>query len=283
VLTSLDTLTTTFMLTVKDSPAWHVPRKVSDFAQGVELPVGIKRSWFSKDVAHEMTSIDDYIVGAMSLSDDDAKISLRTKAAEKDSVVLDVRRIDGVLSAEVHYLEGSEAEMSPTALDEAAVAHVERLWDALRSGVADVLGHRERLLAVAMDGGDVCEKNLVTALVEKIVAEIAPTVAEIARRSPNALELSLKAESEHGRREEIYVKKADLAAKLAPLGAAEKKLFAPLAILSATGIVSDKVGRTEKADKTEKSGAVEKVADKIEKKTTGRESVPDESAWETTH
>ena len=277
VLTSLGVLTTTFMLTVKESPAWHAPRRVGDFAKGVELPVGVKRSWFSKDVANEMTSIDDYIVGAMALSDDDAKITLRKKVTDKDSVVLDVRRIEGVLSAELHHIGEAGTDASPTALDDAAIAHVERLWDAMRSGVSDVLGHRERLLAVAMDGGDVCEKNLVTALIEKIVAQIAPTVSEIARRSPNALELSLKAESEQGRREEIYVKKADLAAKLEPLGASERKLFAPFALLAAI----EKNGGGPSGPTSQAGQA--SLIDKVEKKPTGRESVPDEGAWETTH
>ena len=265
VLTSLETLTTTFTLTSRDAPAWHVPRRVGEFAKGIELPVGVKKSWFSKGVAHEMTSVDDFIIAGMDLSDDDAKITLRKKVAERDSIVIDVRRIEGVLSAELSNPGESDGSSLPTALDDAAIAHVERLWDALRTGVADVLGHRERLLAISMDGGDVCEKNLVTPLIEKIIAQLTPTVAEIARRSPNALELSLKAESEQGRREEIYVKKADLAAKLSPLGPNEKKLFAPLAILPAV----------------EKNGG---GGDKAEKKApTGRESVPDENAWETTH
>ena len=268
VLTSLETLTTTFTLTVRDAPAWHVPRRVGEFAKGVELPVGTKKSWFSKDVAHEMTGVDDYVIAGMDLSDDDAKITLRKKVTEKDSVVIDVRRIDGVLSAELTHPGESDAAALPTALDDAAIAHVERLWDALRTGVADVLGHRERLVAVSMNGGDVCEKDLVTPLIEKIIAQLAPTVAEIARRSPNALELSLKAESEQGRREEIYVKKADLAAKLAPLGPNEKKLFMPLTIVPTA----------------EKNGGGGGGGEKIEKKgATGRESVPDENAWETTH
>jgi hypothetical protein len=56
-------------------------------------------------------------------------------------------------------------------------------------------------------------------------------VNEIARRSPNASELSLKLENDGGKREEIYVKKEDLAAQLDALGPQEKALFSPLGLL----------------------------------------------------
>jgi hypothetical protein len=58
----------------------------------------------------------------------------------------------------------------------------------------------------------------------------APIVAEIARRSPNALELSLKCETDGGRREELYLRKKDLVAKLEPLTPPARALFAPLAL-----------------------------------------------------
>jgi hypothetical protein len=67
--------------------------------------------------------------------------------------------------------------------------------------------------------------------IERLLRLLAPTVNEIARRSPNASELSLKTEDDNGRREEIYVKKDELAAHIEPLGEREKALFLPLKLL----------------------------------------------------
>jgi hypothetical protein len=108
--------------------------------------------------------------------------------------------------------------------------HVERLWQLLRSRVAACLAHRDQVTGVHIDFEDVFEKHLVVTLLERVVDILAPTVHEIARRSPNPRELSLKVESDLGQREEIYVKKEDLVRKLEVLGLEERRLFAPLAL-----------------------------------------------------
>lgn len=64
--------------------------------------------------------------------------------------------------------------------------------------------------------------------IRNLVAFAAPIVAEIARRTPNAAELALKLVKEGGRREEIYVRKADLAKKLEILEPSQQLAFAPL-------------------------------------------------------
>ena len=58
----------------------------------------------------------------------------------------------------------------------------------------------------------------------------APTVREIAKRSPNAFELTLKTEAEGGRREELYLRKEALVSTLQPLPAKGREVFAPLGL-----------------------------------------------------
>jgi hypothetical protein len=58
----------------------------------------------------------------------------------------------------------------------------------------------------------------------------APTVREIAKRSPNEFELSLKQENDSGRREEIYLRKEQLVSNLQPLSSVGREVFAPLGL-----------------------------------------------------
>jgi hypothetical protein len=219
-----------FTLSTRELLAWHHPRKVGEFAKGVQLGVGVRRSWFGKGVQHESVLVDDYVLSGFDLAEDSADIWLRKKATERDSIVLNIRRDADKLSAEVHHPGDADAEGLPTALDGDALEQLDRMWQLLRAGVSDVLPHKERLVTLELEGEDVCGADRVVPFVEHVIKLLAPTVAEISKRSPNVSELSLKAETDNGRREEFYVKKADLVSKLDGLGTDERRLFAPLGI-----------------------------------------------------
>lgn len=88
VFTHADDLVTSFQLNAGKLPDWRQPRKVSEFATGVELPVGIKRGWFSRSVQQELASLDDAFIGSFDLQKDRAEICLRKKATEKDSIAI---------------------------------------------------------------------------------------------------------------------------------------------------------------------------------------------------
>jgi hypothetical protein len=94
--------------------------------------------------------------------------------------------------------------------------------------VNDVLPHRERLTRVELAGEDLFEQGAFIPFFQRIVKLFAPIVGEIAKRSPNPAELSLKQENDAGRREEVYVKKQDLMGKLAALDEQGRAVFAPL-------------------------------------------------------
>jgi hypothetical protein len=219
-----------FSLSTRELLAWHHPRKVGEFAKGVQLAVGVRRSWFGKGVQHEPVNVDDYTLSGFDLSEERADIWLRKKPTERDSIVLNIRRDDDKLSAEVHHPGDPDAEGLPTALDGPALEQLDRLWQLLRAGVSDVLPHKEKLETLELEGEDVCASDRVVPFVEHVIKLLAPTVVEISKRSPNTSELSLKVETDDGRREEFYVKKADLMSKLDGLGVEERRVFAPLGI-----------------------------------------------------
>ena len=220
-----------FSLSIEGLDDWKRPRRVSEFAQGVDLMVGARKSWFSKKVEPEVLHLDDYFVGGFEISDDAAEIRLRKKADQPDSLIFNVRKVDGELVAEIHRPDDPEVEgQLPSRVDAGDLVQLERLWQLLRTASSSALDRKEHVISIHLDGEDVFEGGLVVPLVERIVRILAPTLAEIDRRSPNANELSLKTESDAGHREEIYLNKEDLVRKLTALPPAERERFAPLGL-----------------------------------------------------
>ncbi len=236
ILGSPGQIVTSFTLAASQVPALQHPRKVGDFVKGISLPVGVKRGWFQRSVQAELAVLDEIIVGAFELTNSSADIYLRKKALEKDTLVLKIQRQEGETTAQIHFPEDAEAEGLGTAIEESARGQIESLWQALRTACEEVLAWKERLVSVQFAGTDVVETDNLQPFLRAIVGVIGPVVAEITRRSPNSAELSLKAEVEKGRREEIYIRKADLASKLEPLPNEQKQLFAGLGLFDSHAV-----------------------------------------------
>ena len=226
-------LVASFTLAAETIDEWRVPRHVRDFATDVTMPVGVKRSLFKRSVTSETITLDEYVLGGFELRDDRAELRLRKRADAPDSLVFNMHRLEDKLSAEVHHPDDVEAESGlPAVLDESAAKEVERLWQQLRSSCGPLLAKKRRLVALSLGGADVTEHDLGTKVVALVVATIAQTVGEVARRSPNAHELSLKVENDAGRREEIYLRKAQLVSALSSVTPKERGVFDPLGLIA---------------------------------------------------
>lgn len=215
-----------FALSVDAVEAWQKPRRISDFAQGITLPVGVKRSLFKRTVSYEPITLDDLFVGGFDLDEDAAELRLRRKPDQKDALVFKLRHTEAGLVAEVEHPGESGAEALDPVLDPSATTELERFVTLLRSSCGPVVSHKSRLLDVTLHGRGVFEEHLVRDLLGAMVKILSPTVAQISRRSASPVELTLKTEEDDGRRQEVYVKKAELFAKLDAVPA--NGLFDPL-------------------------------------------------------
>lgn len=212
---------------------WRHPRRVSEFARGLDLLVGARKSWFKKTVERDIVHLDEMFLGGFVLGTDVAEIRVRKRPEAPDSLVFRLARRDEQLFAEVLHPDVPEADDQLTrALESHDRANVERLWQMLRHASMRVVPFRTRVLGVTVDGLDPFEAGAsrVVGLVERLVALLAPTVQEIDRRSPSPDELSLKIEREDGSREELYLKKAALIARLAEVPAEARSLLLPLGL-----------------------------------------------------
>lgn len=226
-----DGIATAFTIAPHRTTAWNSPRKVSDFVEGVDLKVGVEKSWLRGTVTAKQLNVDDWTIMQFEMSDEAFELVLRRKLTEKEMLVFHIRRNDaGGISGTVEHPGAPGAEALPGNLGGQDVNQIERIWIALKQSTRDVLEQKEQLLNVSLDGQPVFENGLALPFVVRLVAMFGPTVREIAKRSPNEFELTLKTEAEGGRREELYLRKEALISTLQPLPAKGREVFAPLGL-----------------------------------------------------
>ena len=224
-----DGLYSAFSLVPSRLESWNQPRLVRDFAEGTELMVGVEKSWLRGTVTPKQVLVDDWIVTEFAFSDDVFEITLKKRVADHESLSFRVERGDAGLIGKV-----SSTGDASSALDGPLTPHdlasLERVWRAIAVSAQELANHKGDLLEVSLDGQAVFEHRLVLPFVARLITTFAPTVHEIALRSPSSQELSLKRETEAGRREEIYLRKDELLGKLQPLTAEGRRIFAPLGL-----------------------------------------------------
>lgn len=218
-----------FTLDVSRVPAWGHPRKVSELASNLDLRVGVKKSWIKGTVSTENVRLDDWIIGDLEFDELRTTISLRRKVDQKDALVFKFTTAGGQTIATVDHPGDPNADAVPGEMDPSDLPSALAFVAAVREAASALLPHKSRLVFVRLDGTEVTQGPVIP-VVQRLVAMLAPTVLEIAQRSPSAYELSLKRESNDGRREELYLRKEELASKLQPLPAVGRHIFAPLGL-----------------------------------------------------
>jgi hypothetical protein len=241
ILTLPQGITTRFSLAASQVREWTVPRRVSEFTEGLVLKIGVKKGWMKKTVDLEPIVLDDYIVSGFELDESTAEIRLRRKPDQEDAFVFRAKRGEDKSFAEVLRPLDDGADAHASALDADDRAMLERFWGRIVTAVTPLLAHREALTSVALDGRDLFDHDRIVPFMERIVEMLAPVLVEVDRRSPNPEELSLKVEDEKRRREEIYLRKADLVARVEGLPADLRQVFDQLGLtggetLSATDV-----------------------------------------------
>jgi len=221
---------TSFMLGTAKHPHWAQPRKVSEFVPALDLTVGTKKSFFKGVVSPELVHLGDYVIGKADVHNRGAEIALRKKAELKDSYIFKIQKSDKGISGEVERPDDPNAKALSPALSPEDAEQIDKLAQLVREGFEPLFTERESVVRVDLDGKDVVKNRLGLALVSRLVKTFAPLVEEITQRSPSEQELSLKLEDDHGKREELYLRRDELLKKLQPLNAEGRGVFAPLGL-----------------------------------------------------
>ncbi len=229
-----DGLTTSFTVDVSADDAWGRPRKVGEISPGLSLQVGFKKAFLRSSLHPDIHALDDFFIGELELGPETMELHLRRKPdSPRDAFVLDLDvGADGEPAAKIARRGDKSGESdAPFVVQGEDLARVVELAEALRQECERLIGRKTRLLSAQLDDRDVFERGLVRQVFERIARRMAPVAAEVDAHSPNPEELSLKIQNADGRREELYLRKQDLVALVAPLPPEAQALFAGLSFL----------------------------------------------------
>jgi hypothetical protein len=213
----------------KDAVAFPAVVRVERFAPGLELHAPEAGGFFRKEIRLKPQKVDKLFVVELAAGDGGA-FKLRAGADGTGiGFAFEVSGGDGARRVKAaHFGEkGEGTAYEPPAED---IAKITSLFDEITQGAGEARFLRKRLVEATLDGDAYVAHEEPTVLVERLIEEMAPVVQEIARRSKSNEELVIKRITGDKRREEIFIAKSELVAKLAPLPANLRRLFLPLGL-----------------------------------------------------
>ncbi len=98
---------------------------------------------------------------------------------------------------------------------------------------------RKRLIGATLDEISLLDQPSLRVVAERVIGAMAPITRAIVEHSSAEGELVLKRILDGNRREEIFVSRAELLARLAPLSASRRSLFEPLGLGEPSGATHD--------------------------------------------
>lgn len=214
----------------------HVLR-VEKLVERLDVQAPETAGWIKKEVKLRPQRLDrDWIIELLLATDatrrrTSARMKLRN-APDGSGVGFDV--VVGDDEPRVRMVRVGEGELPPFELADVDTEKLVFLRDKLAQAAADLPRARRSLVAARLDGVPLESHDHPRALVERLVAALAPPVQEIARRSLAPDELVLKRQLGDGKREEIFVGKGGLRERLAALPQPLRGIFAPLGLADAT-------------------------------------------------
>ncbi len=215
--------------------AWARARRIGDLAPGLTMQVGFKKAFLRSSVQPDVVTLDELVIGSLEIGPDSMELHLRRKIdAPRDAYVVTVDPTeDGRSIVKITRMDerGGGNSDAPFESQGEEAARILELNSVLRRECANLLQYRKRLLSAQLDGHEVFERGMVQVLLARIADRLSPVATEVSRHSPNQSELSLKLEREGGRREEVYLRKADLVQMVAALPPEAQHLYAGLAFL----------------------------------------------------
>ncbi len=211
---------------------FSAPRRGAEIFDGkFDLPVGLKKAWLKKEPAVEFMRLDDTFL--LEVNDDDGVCQLRLSkktAQSAEGVLLQLSANGQQFSVSRLDANGAAQPVDPALIGPEHSSRIVTLWEKIRPSILSLYRTPGSISLLTIDGQDIIEARLAPELARRLVAFLAPTVREIGTRSSSPGELCLKIEHSEGRREEIYVSKQELSARISQLAPNQRAIFTPLGL-----------------------------------------------------
>jgi hypothetical protein len=189
----------------------EAPKKVKSFARGVEIELGVRKT-FLRGEEPNVIALDDLYLLAATIGPSGAELQLARRPAGDDLLRLTLGLQQGVVTAAGQQDEGPQIEVPPEHRHALTV-----LWRGLQMELADAAQAEATLLELHLDQHVVLDADGCFAALERMVEHYRPIVTDLAAHSPNPDELAIKVEVDGAHREEVFVYRADLGQHLLAL------------------------------------------------------------------
>ena len=225
-------LTAEFTCALPDGHTWSGPVRVGDLTPHLEIelqrePTLLRRKNTGSQRLHKY-----YIVEAEH-SPERSSFELRrhhNKPSEGFRVVM--REEDQALPRITRLAaDGSKTGNTLTISGDSAVA-LDALWQQVEKGLHDLRRHRDALVSGTFEEHSLESTEEPAQVAEAVLGTIAPVVREMRLRSRVPGELILKRDTGDGRREELFVPRAQLEAKFARLPERYQRVFESVGLSS---------------------------------------------------
>jgi hypothetical protein len=211
------------------SPLAHVLR-IERVAARLEVEAPEEGGWIHKEVKIRPQRFDRLYLAELTVDPAETTIKLRA-APEGGGAGFDLSfKPDAEQVQLARVLEGGAAPDSPYDVVGEDGLKLRSLHDTLVTMASELGEHRKSLIDASLDEVPIRQLESPRVLVEKLIANIAPTVQEIAKRSLTPGELVLKRLLGNNLREELFISKAELRQKLDPLPMLLRHVFDPLTL-----------------------------------------------------
>lgn len=221
-----------FSLAIPPEHVWARPRRLAELAPGLEVHFPQQSGWLSKRVEMAPVKLDRMYLSAVKLDTASAEFRLRKGATtgagyrvlvnlnEEHQVVLQPLGEDGSPDAD-----------APLTLDGEDSAQMFRLCSRVVESMQGLSALRRSMVSAEFDGQPLDEMTWPEVVAQRLIEQLAPVVTEISRRSGAPGELVLRRDVGGGRREEMYVTKAELYEKVLVLPPARRVAFEQLGLV----------------------------------------------------
>jgi hypothetical protein len=200
--------------------------RVGDLAETLEIQVPKSGGWLRKESRLTGERLGRLVVMSCRTGARGQHVALRAEGIEEGYEFAWAPRQGRVHATRVAPDLSGPVDFDLSEADSRAVAaFVEKL-----AATALELSPNRKALASAQLDGEALESRPASLLVQRLIEVMAPTVREIAARSGSADELIIRRLLGDGRREERFVRRAELLEKLEPLTEAARAMFSPLGL-----------------------------------------------------
>jgi hypothetical protein len=212
---------------------WSKNRRVSDLTPGMEVRLPQESGWLSKRVELLPVKFDRLFVSSVTLSEAQALIQLRKNPTSGEGFQLRIALEESprVLLSAVPESGILESE-PPLPLEGEDRIQVLKLWSRISDSTANLPARRQSLIAAHFEGVSLTTLEAPASIAQRLIALLAPIVQEIARRSGAPGELVIRRDLGQGRREEVYITRAELEQKILVLPPELRSAFEPLGLVA---------------------------------------------------